>query len=208
MLPLFHDLDGRTVVIVGGGSVAARRARTFAREADVTVVAPEFDDRFEDIPCETVERRVQPEDASDLVAGAFLVVAATDDPALNDAVADAARNAGCLVNRADDTADVVMPSLAESEHLSVAISTGGDSPAVCRYLRKEIKPILDRTDPMVALQADLRETLQKRNHPFEDRRAALRAVLESDEVWAALQADEAERARERAWELADETIWN
>ncbi|MFT4891622.1 MAG: precorrin-2 dehydrogenase/sirohydrochlorin ferrochelatase [Halobacteriales archaeon] len=208
MLPLYHDLDGRTVVIVGGGSVAARRARKLAREADVTVVAPEFDDRFEGIPCETVERRVQPEDAADLVADAFLVVAATDDHSLNDAVADAARNAGCLVNRADETADVVMPSLAESERLSVAISTGGASPAVCRYLRQEIDPILNRTDPMVDLQADLREALRERNHLFEDRRAALRAVLDSDEVWVALEAGKAERARERAWAVVDETIEN
>jgi precorrin-2 dehydrogenase/sirohydrochlorin ferrochelatase len=206
MLPLFHDLDGRRVVIVGGGSVAARRARKLAREADVTVVAPEFDGRFAGIPCETVERRVQPEDAGDLVADAFLVVAATDDPDLNDAVADAARDAGCLVNRADETADVVMPSLAESDQLSVAISTGGASPAVCRHLRQEIEPILERTDPMVALQADLREALRERDHSFEDRRAALRGVLESEEIWAALEAGEEERARERAWTVVNDSI--
>lgn len=206
MLPLFHDLDGRSVVIVGAGSVAARRARTLAREADVTVFAPEFDDRFADVPCETVERRVRPDEAADVVTEAFLVVAATDDQVLNEAIADAARDAGCLVNRADETADVVMPSLAESDRLSVAISTGGASPAACRYLRQEIEPILERTDPMVALQADLREALQERDLPFEDRRAALRAVLESEAVWAALEAGAEELARERAWAVVNDSI--
>lgn len=208
MFPLYHDLDGRSVVIVGGGSVAARRARKLARKADVTAFAPDFDERFEEVPCETDQRRVRPDDVPGLVADAFLVVAATDDPDLNDAIADAARDAGCLVNRADETADVVMPSLAESERLSVAISTGGASPAVCRHLRQEIEPILERTDPMVALQADLRRELRERDYSFADRRAALRAVLESDAVWAAIEAGEEGRARERAWAVVDETVEN
>ena len=203
MLPLFHDFEGRSVVIVGGGAVALRKARTFAREADVTALAPEFVDGFDALPCELVRRRLEPADAPDVVTDAFLVVAATDDRALNEALASAAAEAGCLVNRVDEPGDVVVPSRAESDRLTVAIATDGASPATSKHLRRELEPLLERADPMVALQAELRAELQSAaDRPQTKRREALWRVLEDDRVWALLDAGEHDAAGKRARALA------
>lgn len=205
MLPLFHDFEGRQVVIVGGGSVALRKARTFTEEADVTVLAPEFVEGFSDLECTLEERTLEADEASEVVADAALVVPATDDRELNDAISEAAREAGCLVNRVDQQGDVVTPSRAESDEVTIAISTGGSSPAMSKYLRKQIEPLLERADPMVALQAELREELQAADElPTAKRREALRAVLEDEGVWGSLEDGDLEDARARAWGLIDD----
>ncbi|SDR36271.1 precorrin-2 dehydrogenase/sirohydrochlorin ferrochelatase family protein [Natronobacterium texcoconense] len=204
MLPLFHDFEGRSVVVVGGGSVALRKTRFFSEEADVTVVAPEFVDGFEALECERQHRKLERDEVEDVVDGAFLVVPATDDRELNDAIAEAARAAGCLVNRVDERGDTVTPSRVESERVTVAISTHGASPATTKYLRQRIEPMLERAHPMVVLQSELRTELQSSGKlPSAKRREALRAVLEDEAVWEFLDADREADARERAWELVD-----
>ena len=204
MLPLFHDFEGRAIVVVGGGPVAHRKARTFAEAADVTVVAPEFVDGFEELECTLVRRTLEPAEAPRVVADASLVVPATDDQRLNDALAAAAREAGCLVNRVDERGDVVTPSRAESDRITVAIATDGASPATSKYLRTRIEPLLERADPMVTLQAELREGLQAADElPTAKRREALWAVLEDEQTWELLAAGHREEARARAWELIE-----
>ncbi|CQR53905.1 Siroheme synthase [Haloferax massiliensis] len=92
MIPLVHDLSDETVVVFGGGPVGARKARRFAREARTVVVSPEFGDRdFGD--AELVRAAPKPEEVPSWVErfGPALVVAATDDDAVNDAVVAAAR---------------------------------------------------------------------------------------------------------------------
>ncbi|UWG52124.1 Siroheme synthase (precorrin-2 oxidase/ferrochelatase domain) [Halalkaliarchaeum sp. AArc-CO] len=206
MLPLFHDFEGRSVVIVGGGRVALRKARTFAAEADVTVVADAFADGFDGVDCQRRRRRVEPDEADELLASLkgelFLVIPATDDRALNDAIARAGREADALVNRVDERGDTVTPARAESGPLTVAISTGGESPAVARHLRREIEPLLERTEPMVALQADLRNRLgDDPDLSSKQRRQALRRVIDDDGVWRALEDGRHDDARDRAIEI-------
>lgn len=207
MLPLFHDFEGRSVVIVGGGRVALRKARTFATEADVTVVADSFADGFDEVDCERRRRRVEPDEADELLASVegelFLVIPATDDRALNNAIETAARTMGALVNRVDERGQTVTPARAESGPITVAVSTGGESPAVARYLRREIEPLLARTEPMVELQADLRDRLgDDSDLSANQRRQALRRVLDDDGVWSALDDGREDDARDRAIEIA------
>ncbi|AFZ71368.1 precorrin-2 dehydrogenase/sirohydrochlorin ferrochelatase family protein [Natronobacterium gregoryi] len=205
MLPLFHDFEGRSVVVVGGGSVALRKTRYFAPEADVTVVAPEFVDGFENLECTLQQRALAPGEAGDVVDGVALVVPATDDRELNDAITDAAREAGCLVNRVDEPGDTVTPSRVESAQVTVAISTHGASPATTKYLRQRIEAELERADPMVALQSELRDALRSAvAFPPAKRRDALWRVLEDETVWECLEAGREADARTRAWEIVDD----
>jgi precorrin-2 dehydrogenase/sirohydrochlorin ferrochelatase len=203
VIPLYHDFTDETVLVFGGGPVGARKARRFAAEARVVVVSPAFADReFGDAELvreapdaagvrEWIER-VQP----------ALVVAATDDADLNAVAADAAREAGALVNRADrsggdrDAESVVVPATVEDGSVSVAISTGGASPALAKHLREQIEAEIAGAGAMADLTADLRARLKTRDMTAEERRDAVRAVVRSPSVWKGLRRGESNARRE------------
>jgi len=197
MIPLFHDFEGKRVVVVGGGEVALRKARRFTREADVTVVAPKFVEEFRKLGCELVCDRVTPDDAIDLVSDAYLVVTATDDPSVNEAVARAAHEEGSLVNRADSVENVIVPSSIDTAELTVAFSTHGSSPTVSKYLRKDLTPYMQRADGMVRIQRELRSELKATVDDQDERKRLLNAVVESDSVWKHLP-DGYDQAMEQA----------
>lgn len=211
MIPLVHDLEGERVLVFGGGTVGARKARRFAREADVVVVSPTFADtdfggadlaRVAPTPGE-VERWVAESDPA-------LVVAATDDRDVNDAVEAAALDRGILVNRADrsgdrDVGSVVVPATVRSDPVVVAVGTGGRSPALSRYLREEIEGTIEAAGPMADLAAGLKEDLRGAGVPATDRREALRAVVRSEAVWKALDSP-SNNAQERATNVITDVI--
>jgi precorrin-2 dehydrogenase/sirohydrochlorin ferrochelatase len=226
MIPLVHDFRGESVLVVGGGSVGARKARRFAREADVTVLSPAFGDRgFGD--AELVRAAPEPDAAAEWVArvGPALVVAATDDADVNAAFAAAARDAGALVNRADESTagdgdaagnrgadSVVVPATAGDDPVTIAVSTGGHSPALSKYLREEIESAFAGAGGMAELTADLRDDLRATDLSPADRRDAVRAVVRSEPVWKALRTgtanprQRAEAAVARA--LGEEVDWS
>ncbi|MFC7045946.1 bifunctional precorrin-2 dehydrogenase/sirohydrochlorin ferrochelatase [Halobacteriaceae archaeon GCM10025711] len=191
MIPLLHDFTGATVLVFGGGRVGARKARRFGHEARVVVVSPSFADAdFGD--AERVRARPDPDDVDVWIARAdpALVVAATDDETVNGAVAAAARDHGSLVNRADesggrDAGGVVVPATVRDDPVVVAVGTGATSPALSRYLRKELEPLLDGAGAVADLTADVRRDLHEWGVPPEARRAVVRRVVESPAVWKA-----------------------
>ncbi len=209
MIPLVHDFDGETVLVVGGGDVGARKARHFGREAHVVVVSPAFGARdFGDAdgPRETPSGDTAPgvelvrgeptvETAADWVARTdpALVVVATDDRAVNDAVAAAAREYGALVNRADrsggrERGGVVVPATVRDGPVTVSISTGGGSPALSKYLRERIESEIAGTGAMAELTAELRADMKAENVPPTERRDAIRSVVRSSQIWKALRS--------------------
>jgi precorrin-2 dehydrogenase/sirohydrochlorin ferrochelatase len=193
MIPLVHDFDGETVLVVGGGSVGARKARRFAREADVVVLSPDLaDESFGG--AERVRTAPSRDDAAEWVerTDPALVVTATNDAALNDAFASAAREAGALVNRADesgarDADSVVVPATVRDDPVTAAISTGGTSPALSKYLREQFEEEFAGAGEMADLTATLREELKAANVAAETRHEAVRAVVRSPPVWKALR---------------------
>lgn len=203
MIPLLHDFTDETVLVVGGGPVGARKARTFATEARVVVASPCFE-AADYGGADRVRERLEPDDASDWLArfDPALVVAATDDPALNAALATAARDRGILVNRADAAGDrpagsVALPAVARDGPVVVGVGTGGTSPALAAHLRDRIAGEIAGAGAMADLTADLRAALAERGVPPDRRHAALRAVVSDDEVWTALDTG-ASNARQLA----------
>ncbi|EMA17075.1 MULTISPECIES: precorrin-2 dehydrogenase/sirohydrochlorin ferrochelatase family protein [Haloarcula] len=194
MIPLMHDFEGETVLVVGGGPVGARKARTFAAEASVVVLSPEFADRaFAD--AEKVRAAPTPEDATEWVerTDPALVVAATDDSDLNDAFTAAAKDHGAFVNRADDHGDqsfgnVVVPATVRDDPVTLAIATGGRAPALSKHLRERFEDEFGNAGLMAELAGDLREDLRDRGVPPTERRDAVRFVVRSREVWKALDS--------------------
>ncbi|MFB6120360.1 MAG: bifunctional precorrin-2 dehydrogenase/sirohydrochlorin ferrochelatase [Halobacteriaceae archaeon] len=211
MIPLVHDFEGETVVVFGGGPVGARRARRFAAEADVVVVSPAFD-AGDYGGARRVRADPSPEDVHEWVerTDPALVVAATDDDAVNEAAATAAQEAGALANRADeagerDAGHVVVPATVRDDPVAVSVTTGGTSPALARELRRRIETELDGAGAMAALTGDLRADLRDRGLPRSARRDALRAVVASDAVWKALRTGEP-NARKEAESVIEDSL--
>jgi len=209
MIPLLHDFAGQRVLVFGGGPVGARKARRFAREARVVVVSPAFADA--EFGAATLVRGAPgPDDVEGWLdrVGPALVVAATDDPAVNAAIEAAAAERGVLVNRADESGtrrpgSVVVPATVRDDPVVVAVATGGQSPALSRHLRERLEPAVENAGAMAALTGDLREDL--REWPADQRRAAVRAVVRSETVWGALDAPDADARAVAAEVVADVT---
>ena len=199
-LPLFLDFSCKKVVIFGGGTVGERKAKYFL-PAEVIVVSPDFTECLESMGADgliRLERRaVKPEDVGRLIEGTFLVVAATGDKALNDEIARMAEDAGALVNNASGESPAVVPSLFKKGGIVVAISTGGRSPAMSRYLRLRLEKSLgDDVEKMAALQERVREQLKGTIKDQKRREEILRAILDDPAVWDSLKEADA------AFELA------
>lgn len=203
MIPLMIDLAARRVVIFGGGAVGARKAAFFSGEARVTVISRSFLPALLRPGIERIEAECAGMDESaleGLIGDAFLVVAATSDPGLNDRIGRAARSAGALFNNADGEAgDVLVPSVIRGERYLVALSTGGASPAVPRFLREHLEERFPHLDAMIGVEARLREDLKECVGSQEERQRILRAVLRDPEAWAWLSSGE-EQAYQRIWE--------
>ena len=173
--PVWLDLHDVPVLVVGAGPVAARKveglvAAGAAVRVVATSVAPALDRAT---VAELHERRYEPGD----LEGVRLVVTATGDAEVDATVAADATAAGIWVNAADQPADCsfILPAIARNGPLSIAVSTGGSSPALARRLRDRASALL--TDDVVALAGDLAA-----------RRAAVRAGGGSTEDvdWSAL----------------------
>ncbi len=137
--PVNLVLEGRKVLVVGGGAIALRKVEgLLACGAVVTVVAPEVDERLRALPDVTIEER--PYRAGE-VAGYRLAIAATDSSAVNAAVFEDGENAGVWVNGADDPAhcSFTLPAVVRRGPLMVTVSTGGRSPALARWLRQRLE---------------------------------------------------------------------
>ncbi len=193
MIPLMLDLVGRTVLIFGGGDVGARKAAFFQHEAEVTVFSRSFSPAFDDIAvrqCRTDVGDLGDDELGRLLAGAFLVVTATSDPALNNRIGTLCRERGILYNNAaGEQGDVLVPSVVAGRHYLLAVTTFGMSPAVPRYLRLRLEREYAELDRMIELQRDVRAIL-KDTEPAQDRRSAtLWSVLCDEDIWAALASD-------------------
>ena len=144
-LPVFLDLRDRWVVVVGGGTVAARKAALLhAAGARLRIVAPQCCDELREL-CQSAgaEYLAQPFAPAHLVGMAF-AVAATDAPGVNSEVARAGRAANIWVNAVDDpgASSCLMPSIVDRSPVIVAIGTGGASPTLARRLRGQIEALL------------------------------------------------------------------
>ena len=141
-LPLFHKLHGAQVLVVCGGEIALRKARLLADAgAALRVVAPEVDGQLAAMAREGGgEVQVRGYQASDL-DGCRLVIAATDDPALNAQVSADAQLRSLPVNVVDAPAlcTVIFPAIVDRSPLVVAVSSGGDAPVLARLIRARLE---------------------------------------------------------------------
>lgn len=135
--PIFLDLQGVPVLVVGGGVIAFRKASGLAQAgAVITVVAPEIVPELAELVTSARYRRYETGEA----ASYQLVITATNDAAVNAQVAAEARAAQVWANSADDpqNCSFILPAVARRGLLTVAVSTGGASPALAGTVRTRI----------------------------------------------------------------------
>ncbi|MBY5921971.1 bifunctional precorrin-2 dehydrogenase/sirohydrochlorin ferrochelatase [Ferrimonas balearica] len=143
--PLFHDTRELSLVVIGGGEVAARKLTLWSRtEARLTVIAPRVVPAVEQLIRQgRVRHLAQFYHAAQLV-GHQGVIAATDDPALNRTVSDHARERSLWVNVVDDpeACSVITPALVDRAPVVVAIGSEGGAPVLVRTIRALLEGIL------------------------------------------------------------------
>lgn len=145
-LPLFHKLQDRPVLVVGGGEVALRKARLLAEAgACLRVVAPDVRRELQAMAGEqgVFLRGYQNDD----LQGVGLVIAATDDEPLNARISAEAQALGIPVNVVDAPAlcSVIFPAIVDRSPLIVAVSSGGDAPVLARLIRAKIETWIPAT---------------------------------------------------------------
>jgi precorrin-2 dehydrogenase/sirohydrochlorin ferrochelatase len=140
--PILVDLQGKKVIVVGGGTVAQRKIETLlAHGAVVFVIARELNAplsrHVETGAIRLAGQEFKEEDLND----AFMVIAATDDPLLNRLVGKHAKEKGILINAVDQPSDCnfIVPSILRRGDLLIAVSTSGKSPAMAKRVREELE---------------------------------------------------------------------
>ena len=185
LLPITLDLTDRLCVVVGAGEVARRKVRdALAAAARVRVVAPEVDPELDALAADGRIELRRARFAAEHLDGAALVFVATDDEAVNEAAAYAAKAARVLVNVADRPVlcDFHVPATVRRGDLLIAVSTSGKSPALAarvrRTLEREFGPEYER---LLRLLGRTRETMARREGLSQkDRQAIYERILESD----------------------------
>jgi precorrin-2 dehydrogenase/sirohydrochlorin ferrochelatase len=203
LFPIFLKLTGRRCLVIGAGNLAESKIESLrAANANVTVIAPDARPRILDLAAGgDITYHQRPYEPGDVAAQKyFLVVTATDVPAVNRAVYQEAVANEIMVNAVDDPpfCDFYFPSVVRRGDLQIAISTAGSSPALAQRLRKEINAQLplDAGDWLTDLGNLRREVTQM--EPLNEERKLLLHQLAQREVCGFDQCPSRVIAREHA----------
>jgi len=179
--PIHINIEYKTVVIVGGGHVATQKvASLLPAKASIVVVSPTLDESLlplaESGQITWREKEFEPRDLDD----ASLIIAATNDTSVNEAVQEAAQH-WQLINRADAQAesDFITPATVRRGPLVLTVSTSGASPALARKIKADLEEQFDEVyDDYVCFLQQARLMIAAKFDKGPQRRKALQALLE------------------------------
>lgn len=163
--PVFLDLAGKRCIIVGGGPVAERKCISLIKSgALITVIAPEITKRLRSYKDKSAIKHIARAYRKGDIATAHLVISATGSAETNRRVAKDAESLHRLVNVVDtpDLCNFIVPSVFRRGMLSIAVSTGGVSPAFAKEIRKDLEKIYGRDmAEKLKVAGKMRETAKK-----------------------------------------------
>jgi len=202
-------LTAKPCLVIGGGRVAARKANHLIEAgAAVTVISPSLHDSFPPKTFKHIADTYKPEAMLEMVPRPFLVFAATDDAAVNQAVAADAQSIGALVNVVDNSAHSDFDNMmtVNKPPITVAVSTAGTSPALGKHLRDAISDLIGDAYPTLAQwMGDLRLQVIAALPEQQQRRDFWHQILQSD-VLALLKNEQINDANERFNQLVKQVI--
>lgn len=172
--PIFMKIAGRRCVVIGGGEVALRKISMLLKaDAAIAVVSPQLEHELADMAAAAKISHIPGQFEPSQLEGACLVVAATDDQAVNEAVSAAARARNIPVNVVDAPAlcTFTMASIVDRAPIVIAISSSGAAPVLARMIRSRIETLVPASyGRLAALAAEFRERVKQRFSSMQDRR--------------------------------------
>lgn len=193
--PVYIEMRDQPVVVIGGGKIAEGKVDgLLAVHAHVTVISPELTPRLRDLVKQDQIRYLERTYQTGDLAGAFMVICATDRADINHRVWQEATANHQLVNVVDDTprCNFIAPSILRKGDLTIAISTSGKAPALAvrlkERLQRELGPEYER---FLELAGELREPLARNVPDFETRKALWYELVDSEILDVLAEGDEA-----------------
>ena len=191
--PVNLDMTNKRCVVVGGGEIAERKVeRLLECGAQVTVVSksltPVLKARKKTGQMDHIDRDYEDQ----ALDGAFMVIGATDRNDVNERISKEAMARGLLVNIVDDPdrCNFILPSLVQQGDLSIAISTGGKSPALAKKLRKELeKQYGPEYQTLLVIMGILRKRILAGDQRAADNKAVFEDLVHSDILQAIREKD-------------------
>ena len=183
-LPIFLNLRGRDCLVVGGGQIAVRKAALLANAgASVIIVSPVLHEDMQDMKAAGTVKHIDREFEAGDISGKHLVIAATDQAAVNERVAQLADDQGIPVNVVDqpDAGSFIMPSIIDRSPVQIAVSTGGSSPVLARLLRSRLESsVPSACGRLASLVEEYRSAVKQRYSDVSARRGFWEHVLQSN----------------------------
>lgn len=192
--PVNLDLQGRKVLVVGGGPVGEGKARGLVEAgAAVTLVSPVVTTPLQEMEARgelaVRLREFAPED----LEGFFLIIGATNDPAVNKQVYDLASARNLLCNIVDHRAlcNFLTPSLFNRGPIQISVSTGGVSPTIGQLIREKISDVVGpEFETLLEISAELRARAQATIPGFNERKELLSEFAHSDALQFIIEGKE------------------
>ena len=177
-------LQARQTVVIGGGYVAARKVEgLLAANAQVKVISPVLIPELQKLVDSGLISYTQRSYQDGDLEGSYLAIAATDDVSVNHSVWNEATRRGCLINVVDDPdhSTFILPAILQRGEMSIAVSTGGGSPALARRLRDRLDEVIEpENSTLIEIMAELRSELITSFPPGNPRLQAALRIIDSN----------------------------
>ncbi|MDO9050700.1 MAG: siroheme synthase CysG [Methylotenera sp.] len=205
-LPIFFNIKNRHCVVIGGGDVATRKINMLLKaDADVTVVSPSVVDAIQVLTADKNVKFIKAHFEKSQLLGACLVIAATDNRAVNEAVSHEAQALNIPVNVVDspDLCTFTMGSIIDRSPVVIAISSEGNAPVLARYIRTKIETMLPAGYGRIAeIAGEFRDKVKLKFATTQQRRIFWEDVLQGPVIERVLSGQE-QAARELLQHLVD-----
>lgn len=206
-LPIFFNITDRLCVVIGGGEVATRKVSMLLKaNAAIKLISPEICPELKALADTGKIQFIQASYAADYLAGACMVIAATDDEAVNEQVSLDAKAHNIPVNVVDAPAlcTFTMGSIIDRSPVVIAISSEGNAPVLARYIRSKIETMLPAAYGRIAdIAGEFRDKVKAKFATTQLRRRFWENVLQGPLVERVLSGQE-QAARDLLQNLLDD----